>query len=128
MFLLGVMGSVFWAFIVAGSVIGLGLSSLLGAPVRYIVLREAPVEQRAAAQGMLTIFTGIGQVVSGALVGAVVASQGGGVDGYTFAYVVVGLVTVAMVLLSMGLKPVKKLGVDDITSQKVEERSTGVAA
>ena len=32
-------------------IVGLGLSALLGAPVRYIMLNEAPAADRAAAQG-----------------------------------------------------------------------------
>jgi MFS family permease len=65
-------------FILSGTLIGLGLSVLLGAPMRYIVLNEAPAEDRGAAQGVLTVFTGVGQLISGALVGAAAASAGGG--------------------------------------------------
>ncbi len=104
MFLLGSLGHVTWAFLAGGAIVGLGLSSLLGAPIRYIVLREAPVTERAAAQGMITLATGVGQLVSGALVGAVAASQGGGVGGYRFAYLVVGMVTLVLVVLALGVK------------------------
>ncbi|RME63942.1 MAG: MFS transporter [Caldilineae bacterium] len=104
MLFLGFWGANFPAFIVAGVLIGLGLASLLGAPIRYIVLGEAPVEERAAAQGLITIATGVGQLVSGALVGAVAASQGGGVEGYTFSYLCVGGAAVLLILVSLGLK------------------------
>jgi EmrB/QacA subfamily drug resistance transporter len=96
--------SVLWLFILAGAVIGLGLSALLGAPVRYIMLNEAPASDRTAAQGAITLFTSIGQLMSSALVGAVAASAGGGVKGYGAAYLVIGVIAVIMVLLTLGLK------------------------
>ena len=91
-------------FILAGAVIGLGLSALLGAPTRYIVLNEAPAEDRGAAQGVLTVFTGVGQLISGALVGAVAASGGGGAGGYSTAYRVIAIVAAALIVLALGLK------------------------
>jgi len=96
--------SVLWLFILAGAIIGLGLSALLGAPVRYIMLNEAPASDRTAAQGAITLFTSIGQLMSSALVGAVAASAGGGVKGYGAAYLVIGVIAVIMVLLTLGLK------------------------
>ena len=96
--------SVLGLFILAGAVIGFGLSALLGAPVRYIMLTEAPASDRTAAQGAITLFTSIGQLTSSALVGAVAASQGGGVKGYGSAYLVIGVIAIILVLLTLGLK------------------------
>ena len=96
--------SVLGLFILAGAVIGFGLSALLGAPVRYIMLNEAPASDRTAAQGAITLFTSIGQLTSSALVGAVAASQGGGVKGYGSAYLVIGAIAVVLVVLTLGLK------------------------
>ncbi len=93
-----------WGFIASGVVIGLGLSSLLGAPMRYIMLNEASAEDRTAAQGVITLFTSIGQMTSSAAVGAVAASMGGGVKGYASAYLVIGAVSAVMTLLAFGLK------------------------
>lgn len=101
---LGLFGAQLWAYYVSTVLIGLGLASLLGAPIRYIMLNEVPLEDRAAAQGAVTVFTGVGQLLSGALVGAVAASGGGGVAGYTLAYTVTGAVGVLLILLSLGLK------------------------
>lgn len=92
------------AFFIAGILIGLGMSALLGAPIRYIMLNEAPAEERAAAQAVITMFTGVGQLTSAALVGAVAASFGGGVVGYSSAYGVIGLVAITMIILALGLK------------------------
>ena len=104
MLLLGLFATSLPLFIVAGLVIGVGLSALLGAPVRYIMLNETPAADRAAAQGAIALFTSVGQLMSGALVGAVAASYGGGVPGYTTAYLAVAAVAVVLAALTLGLK------------------------
>ncbi len=104
MILLSTFATSMVLFIVAGVVIGLGLSALLGAPIRYIMLNEAPVSQRAAAQGVMVIATSMGQLLSGAVVGAIAASQGGGVPGYSAAFLAIGIVAMVLVLLTLGLK------------------------
>jgi EmrB/QacA subfamily drug resistance transporter len=91
-------------FIVAGAFVGFGLAALLGAPLRYILLNEARASDRAAAQGLLTVFTSIGQLFSGALVGAIAASQGGGAVGYKAAFLAIGAVTAIMAVLAFNLK------------------------
>jgi len=91
-------------FFMAGILIGLGLSALLGAPIRYIMLNEARSEDRAAAQAVINIFTGVGLLTSGALMGAIAASFGGGVAGYSSAYGVIGVVAIMLILLALGLK------------------------
>jgi len=93
-----------WGFILSGAVIGFGLSSLLGAPMRYIMLNETSAKDRTAAQGLISLFTSIGQLASGALIGAVAASNGGGVAGYGGAYRVVGVGALVMILLTLRLK------------------------
>ena len=102
--MLGAWNSQLWMFITAGITIGLGLSALLGAPVRYIMLNEAPESERTSAQGAIAIFTSIGQLISSALVGAIAASAGGGVSGYSAAYLSIGGMAVVLVLLTLGLK------------------------
>jgi EmrB/QacA subfamily drug resistance transporter len=100
----GSLISVLWGFIASGAVIGLGLSSLLGAPMRYIMLNEASAADRTSAQGMISLSTSVGQLTSSALIGAVAASIGGGVKGYGTAYMVVGVTAGLMVILTLGLK------------------------
>lgn len=101
---LGFFNSSLALFILSGVVIGLGLSALLGAPVRYIMLNEAPIADRAAAQGAITLFTSIGQLLSSALVGAVAASRGGGVAGYSTAFLAVAAVSLLLTIAAFGLK------------------------
>lgn len=97
-------GSSLLLFIAAGALVGLGLSSLLGAPLRYVMLEEAGAGERGAAQGVLKVFSGSGQLLGGALVGAVAASQGGGAAGYRSALLVIGLLTAVLALLSLGMR------------------------
>lgn len=101
---LSTWSTVFWLFITAGIVIGLGLSALLGAPVRYIMLNEASASERTSAQGAIALFTSIGQLVSSALVGAIAASAGGGILGYSAAYLSISILAVILVVLTFGLK------------------------
>jgi len=92
-------------YYVAGTMIGLGMASLAGSALRYVMLNEAPAEERGAAQGILTLFTSTGRLVGAALVGALVASRAGGVDGYAHAFRVIGVAMLALAALSLGLKP-----------------------
>lgn len=93
-------------FFYVGSVFaGMALGMLLGAPLRYIMLGEAAANERASAQGALTLFTSMGQLVGAALLGAVIASRGGGLPGYEEAYMMVGVLAVALTLLVFLLKP-----------------------
>ncbi len=91
-------------FYIAAILIGFGLSALLGAPLRYIMLAEAPAEERASAQALISVMTKVGQMMTGAVVGAVAASMGGGVAGYAASFRVLGGIAVVLFLLSLLLK------------------------
>ena len=106
MLLLGVQASSLWLFILSGILIGLGMSALLGAPMRYIMLNEARLSERSVAQGVLGVFTSAGQLIGGTLTGAIAASQGAGdgARGYMLAFLVIGGLSLILVLLSTLLK------------------------
>jgi multidrug resistance protein len=91
-------------FIVGGIIGGFGFSALLGAPLRFIVLNEAPAEDRGTAQGLLTVFLAIGQLSGAAVIGGVAASRGGGTGGYQLALLILGIVTAVLVVAGFGLK------------------------
>ena len=91
-------------YLITALLVGLGLGMLLGAPLRYIVLNEAPLSDRASAQGGLTLFTASGQLIGSAVVGAVAASGGGGVAGYQSAFLAVGGLSILLFLLALRLK------------------------
>lgn len=90
-------------FYAGAALIGLGLATLLGGPLRYVVLAAAPAGDRAGAQGMLALFIGAGQLLGGAFVGAAIGSHGGGLDGYRLAFVAIAVVAAGMVGLTLAL-------------------------
>ena len=95
-------------FYVSGALVGLGLSSLLGAPLRYLMLAEAGKDERGASQSLLTIFTSSGQLVGGALIGAIAASSAIPANGYQKAIIVLGFVSLAMLPFALALKGKEK--------------------
>lgn len=101
LFVFGAAASTLTGFVVASVLTGLGLSALLGAPLRFILLREADASDRGASQGLLTVFTSVGQLVGGALVGAVSASSAGG---FPRALTVLAIVLAVLVVPSLGLR------------------------
>lgn len=103
MFLLSRTSQSLAMFIVAGVLIGLGLSALLGAPVRYVTLNETTAGERSAAQGLVTTFTSIGQLLGSAVVGAVAASSAG-VVGYDAAFAMIGALGVGLLVAALFLK------------------------
>ena len=104
MLMFGVTVSALPEFVFAGAVTGLGLAALVGAPVRYIMLNEAPPAERAAAQGLVTLNISIGQLVSSALLGALVASRGGGSPGYRSAFLFVAGIALVLTVMASRLK------------------------
>jgi len=91
-------------FVVGGIIGGFGFASLLGAPLRYIVLNEAAPRDRGAAQGLLTVFLAVGQLTGAAIIGGVAASQGGGTAGYQRAFLILGILTGVLALAASALK------------------------
>ncbi len=91
-------------FIISGVLIGLGLSALLGAPIRYITLNETSIGERSAAQGVVAVFTSVGQLVGSASVGAVAASRGGTAAGYSLAFFTIGILGIFLLVAAGMLK------------------------
>lgn len=101
---IGLARTTLTTLVVGGICLGFGLAGLLGAPLRYILLAEIPSGERAAAQGLLTVFISLGQLVCGALIGAIASSQGGGSEGLRVAFVYTGGVVLAMMVFAFGLR------------------------
>ena len=101
---LGLFGTDLVYFYIASAAIALGLSSLVGAPLRYIVLNETPQQDRTAAQGAINVITQVRLLVSGVMVAAIADSQGGGADGYRAAYLFLAVIALALTCLAFGLK------------------------
>jgi Arabinose efflux permease len=104
MFLLSLTASVLWLFIASGLLIGFGMSALLGAPIRYVTLNETTAAERSSAQGLVNVFTSIGQLVGAAVVGAVAASATSPALGYTNAFFFIGWIGVALLVAAVFLK------------------------
>lgn len=92
------------AFYLASAVMGIGLAILLGAALRYILLNEVAANERAAAQGLLTVTMGSGQLLGAVLVGIIAAAGGGAVAGYGLAFLAIGVVMLLLTLAALGLK------------------------
>ena len=116
-------------FYLTGVLVGLGLSWLLGAPLRYIMLNEAPRPSPGGA-GRLALSTRVGQLVGGALVGAVAASHGGGTAGYQQAFLGVGVITLVCFFAAFGLKnrPAELATVQRNEAQAAAETAATAAA
>ena len=91
-------------FYLGGSLVGLGLSALLGAPLRYVVIRETSRRHRGAGQGLLTLCLSIGRIAGAAALGGFAASGPGAAAGYRAALVTVSVLIALLILLSFRLK------------------------
>ncbi|MDI9437007.1 MAG: MFS transporter [Euryarchaeota archaeon] len=101
---MGLFAVSFYVFIVAGVLIGVGMSTAIGSPPRYIMLLESPPQERASGQAILNIITSVGQLIGGALIGAFVGSYAGKLIGYQYAYMFIGFAAIIMTILTTGLK------------------------
>lgn len=89
----------------AGEVaVGLGLASLVGAPLQYIVLNAAGVEYRGAAQAVVNLFRGVGRLVGATLVGAIVASHAATLGGYHSGFAALSIFVMAGAASALGLR------------------------
>jgi len=93
-----------WLFLLASMPVGLGVGIVVGGALRSIAIDEAPVAVRAAAQGLINICTAIGTLMSAASISAMADLAGGGSTGFAWAYAVVALCMLAMLLLTLMLR------------------------
>ena len=94
----------FGMFFFATFLIGFGMSGLLGAPLRYILLNEVEQSHRSSAQGIMTLFMSAGQLICAASLGAIIASSHGTLQGYSTAYTILGVMCLILLVLSTKLK------------------------
>jgi EmrB/QacA subfamily drug resistance transporter len=125
--LLGLFSGSMALFITAGVLIGLGLSALLGAPLRYIMLNESKLEERSVAQGVVAVFSSTGQLLGGALTGAIAASYAltsGAAAGYSLAFLVTGMLSLLLFIIAFLLKN----RTDEQATVKSNQRTTEIDA
>ncbi len=104
MALVGAFTATLFLFYFAGTLIGLGMAGLLGSSLRYLMLNEAPASERGAAQGILTVFISVGQLVGSAVLGAIIASHGGNTASYGAAFLLVAVAMAVLTLAAFGLR------------------------
>ncbi|HEX6999263.1 MAG TPA: MFS transporter [Gammaproteobacteria bacterium] len=88
----------------AGICVGLGLSGLLGAPLRYMVLQHAGEERRGAGQGLLALFLSTGRLLGASVIGGSAAASGAGASaGYRTGLLVPAVACILAAVLAVGL-------------------------
>ncbi|NYB52386.1 MAG: MFS transporter [Methanobacteriaceae archaeon] len=105
---LSIFSTSFDVFLFSSVLVGVGMSTTIGSPPRYIMLVETPPEDRASGQALINLITSLGQLIGGALIGAVIGSYAGRLIGYEYTFLIMGLVAFLMTLLSVGLKSKQK--------------------
>ena len=93
----------FALFIIAGCLIGIGMVTIIGAPLRYIVLTEAKPTERGAGQAIVNMLSSAGQLIGGALIGGVIASFSG-IWGYKISLILAAIVGFIAFAFTLKLK------------------------
>ena len=88
------------SFYTGGLAVGLGLASLLGAPLRFLAQRIAGPAARGASQGILTVFLGTGRLAGAALIGGIVPSGSVETDGFRLAMLLIAAICAASLMLT----------------------------
>ena len=90
-------------FIVSGCLVGVGMVTIIGAPLRYIVLSEAKPYERGAGQAIVNMLSSAGQLMGGALIGGIIASFSG-ILGYKVSLILAAAVAFVAFLFTLKLK------------------------
>lgn len=91
-------------YVIANLLSGLGMAGLLGAPLRFIVLRETGANDRASGQGLLSVATSIGRLFGAAIVGSIATSVGGGTPGYQAAFIAMAALSATLLIAAWLLR------------------------
>jgi MFS family permease len=91
-------------FYTGGAFLGLGLSVLSGSALRYIMLNEVSVSDRATTQGIITIFISIGQMTGAAIIGTLVASNSVPLNGYKQVFLFISIFAFLLAVTGLLLK------------------------
>jgi predicted MFS family arabinose efflux permease len=94
----------FTAFVVASVLVGIGLGVVVSGALRSIAIDEAPPALRGAAQGLINIFNAVGTLLAVTCISAIADFEGGGLTGFSHAYLAMGLSMLVMLLIAFRLK------------------------
>jgi multidrug resistance protein len=91
-------------FYLGGAFLGFGFAILSGSALRYIMLNEVSVAERAATQGVITIFVSIGQMTGAAIIGTLVASGQTALAGYKQVFMFISVFAFILAVTGVFLK------------------------
>lgn len=91
-------------FYTGGVFLGLGFSVLSGSALRYIMLNEVSVSDRATTQGIITIFISIGQITGAAAIGTLIASTRIALNGYKKVFLFISVFAFCLAVIGFFLK------------------------
>lgn len=98
--IVGIAGdNLYWMY-TGGIFVGFSLAALLGAPLRYLVNSNADNTMRASGQGVVTVSTGTGQIISAALLGALITGMGNDVAGYKTSFLLTSIIGIAIMFVA----------------------------
>jgi MFS family permease len=83
------------SFYGGGLAVGLGLASLLGAPLRFVAHRVAGAGHRGASQGLVNVFLGAGRLAGAAMIGGLVPAADVETTGFRQAMLLVAVLCTA---------------------------------
>jgi len=90
-------------FYFSGILVGIGLSFLLGAPLRYMVNTNTDESYRASGQGVVTLSTSTGKILSTALLGAILNNTVFAFGNYQKGFVILSIITILMIVAALFL-------------------------
>ena len=133
LFMLGIFVTNTWTFLLALIVGGIGLSSLLGTPLRYLTANAVGTEERATGMAVLSISTNVGIAVGSALTGAIISSQHTShpVASIHRAYIMLGFITLLAVPIAARIHrrtPEQTAEVLALAAERKERRAVRRAA
>jgi MFS family permease len=91
-------------FYLAGCIVGAGLASLLGAPLRHAALAATPGAQRGIGQGLMSLTLQTGQILGAAAIGAIMAAQPATQEGFRSAMLLLAFVAGIAAIVSARLR------------------------
>ncbi|HUF71282.1 MAG TPA: MFS transporter [Gammaproteobacteria bacterium] len=92
------------SFYAAGITVGLGLASLLGAPLRFVALEEGGTTGRGASQGLLTVCLGVGRLFGASMMGGLAAGAQAAIIGYRLSMLVIAIAAGVALIASYRLR------------------------
>lgn len=91
-------------FYLAGCIVGAGLASLLGAPLRHAALAATPGAQRGIGQGLMSLTLQTGQILGAAAIGAIMAAQPATQGGFRSAMLLLAFIAAIAAIVSARLR------------------------